>query len=109
MSYIDSSSNGWGGYTTPHQASANKIDHIADKMAFAIDMANNQILAIGGIENELRALINGDVPPRKDQLASIATRLNSQQVQLTDSLNKIKQMTREIDLTTDTIQTSTTW
>lgn len=108
MSYIDNN-NGWGGYTTPHQASANKIDHIADKMAFAIDMANTQILAIEGIENEIRNLTNSDTPPRKDQLMSLATRLNTHQMQLKDSLAKIKQMTKEIDLTTDSIQSSTKW
>ena len=110
MGYMESSlTNGWGGYATPQQASANKIDHIADKMAFAIDMANTQLLAIEGIENEIRNLVSSDIPPRKDQLMSLSTRLNTYQMQLRDSLTKIKQMTKEIDITTDSIQTSATW
>ena len=52
MSYMNSSTSSWG-YSSPQQQVANKVDHIADKIGFALDMANNQIIGIDGIEAEL--------------------------------------------------------
>lgn len=101
MSYINNSS--WG-YNSPQQQVANKVDHVADKISFALDMADNQILGIDGIEMELRALASGQTPPRPEQLTSIAGRLNALQNQLKDNFSKVKQMTKEIDITTDAIQ-----
>lgn len=104
MSYMNSSTSSWG-YSSPQQQVANKVDHIADKIGFALDMANNQIIGIDGIEAELRALATGQNPPRPEQLTSLAGRLNSLQNQLKDNFTKVKQMTLEIDKTTDVIQT----
>ena len=101
MSYMNESS--WG-YQTPQQQVANKVDHVADKISFALDMANNQILGIDGIEAELRALASGQNPPRPEQLKSLAGRLNAIQNQLKDNFVKIKEMAKEIDLATDAIQ-----
>lgn len=110
MAYLQGTNNsgGWG-YNSPHQVSANKIDHIADKMNFALDIISNQILSIDGIENELRALATGTAPPRPEQLIALAARLDSCQNQITDNVSKVKLMTKEIETTTDTIQTSKTW
>lgn len=101
MSYMNNSS--WG-YNSPQQQVANKVDHVADKINFALDMANNQVIGIDGIETELRALASGQTPPRPEQLLSIAGRLNSLQNQLKDNFTKVQQMTKEIDITTDVIQ-----
>ncbi len=101
MSYMNESN--WG-YQTPQQQVANKVDHVADKISFALDMANNQILGIDGIEAELKSLSVGQTPPRPEQLKSIAGRLNAIQNQLKDNFTKIKEMAKEIDLVTDTIQ-----
>lgn len=106
MSYMNDS--GWG-YQSPQQHVANKVDHVADKIAFALDMVNNQIIGIDGIEAELRALASGQAPPRPEQLTSIAARLNTMQNQLKDNFTKIKEMTKEIDLTTDAIQNHKGW
>ena len=105
MSYMN---NNWG-YNSPQQQVANKVDHVADKIAFALDMANNQIIGIDGIETELRALATGQTPPRPEQLTSIAGRLNALQNQLKDNFTKIQQMTKEIDITTDVIQNGSGW
>lgn len=105
MSYMN---NNWG-YNSPQQQVANKVDHVADKIAFALDIANNQIIGIDGIETELRALATGQTPPRPEQLTSIAGRLNALQNQLKDNFTKIQQMTKEIDITTDVIQNGSGW
>ena len=105
MSYMN---NNWG-YNSPQQQVANKVDHVADKIAFALDMANNQIIGIDGIETELRALATGQTPPRPEQLTSIAGRLNALQNQLKDNFTKMQQMTKEIDITTDVIQNGSGW
>ena len=68
-------------------------------------MCKYQIIGIDGIEAELRALAAGQNPPRPEQLTSLAGRLNSLQNQLKDNFTKVKQMTLEIDKTTDVIQT----
>lgn len=101
MSYMND--NNWG-YQSPQQHVANKVDHVADKISFALDMADNQIIGIDGIETELRALASGKTPPTPAQLISIAGRLNTLQTQLKDNFAKVKQMTKEIDATTDAIQ-----
>lgn len=106
MSYMND--NGWG-YQSPQQQVANKVDHVADKISFALDMANNQIIGIDGIEKELKALSTGSTPPRPEQLVSIASRLGALQNQLKDNFLKIKEMAKEIDLTTDIIQNKQGW
>lgn len=106
MSYMND--NGWG-YQSPQQHVANKVDHVADKISFALDMADNQIIGIDGIEKELRALASGQTPPRPEQLLSIAGRLDTLQNQLKDNFMKVKEMTKEIDLVTDAIQSNKGW
>ena len=106
MSYMNDS--GWG-YQSPQQHVANKVDHVADKISFALDMADNQIIGIDGIEKELRALASGQTPPRPEQLISIAGRLETLQNQLKDNFMKVKEMTKEIDLVTDAIQSNKGW
>lgn len=106
MSYMNDS--GWG-YQSPQQHVANKVDHVADKISFALDMADNQIIGIDGIEKELRALASGQTPPRPEQLLSIAGRLDTLQNQLKDNFMKVKEMTKEIDLVTDAIQSNKGW
>ena len=85
MSYMN---DGWG-YQSPQQHVANKVDHVADKISFALDMANNQIIGIEGIEKELRALAGGSTPPKPEQLLSIAGRLDALQSQLKDNFVKV--------------------
>ena len=104
MSYMNSATNNWG-YSSPQQQVASKVDHIADKISFALDMANNQIIGIDGIELELKTLATGQTPPRPEQLVSLSERLNTLQNQLKDSFALIKKMTLEIDKATDIIQT----
>lgn len=106
MSYMNNT--GWG-YQSPQQQIANKVDHVADKISFALDMANNQIIGIDGIESELRALATGQTPPRPEQLTALAGRLNTLQNQLKDNFVKIKDMAKEIDVTTDAIQNKGGW
>lgn len=105
MSYLDS---GWG-YSSPQQATANHVDHIADKMAFGIDMVSNTVIGIDEIEKELLALASAQTPPRPEQLRAIAGRLDTYQNQIKDGLNKVKAMAKEIDLATDKIQQHPSW
>ena len=105
MSYMNTSN--WG-YSS-QQATANHVDYIADKMNFGIDMINNTLMGVDTISKELIALAGGQTPPKPEQLKAMAARLDTYQNQVKDGLNKIKEMTKEIDKATDAIQQSPSW
>lgn len=99
--------NGWIPSRTV--MSAHKIDHIADKTAFVSEMLENNLLAIDGIENELRAYARGTVPPQPQMLVGLAERLDSIQSQLNHGLKKIRELSKETDLATDCLQAGSGW
>lgn len=105
MSY---SNNSWG-YYSPQQSTANKVDHIADKIDFAVSMINNNLIAIDETKNELAIISQGNTPPRPEQLKAICSRLDTYQLQIKDGLLKIKELAKEIDLATDSIQNTPSW
>ncbi|AEI45140.1 hypothetical protein [Paenibacillus mucilaginosus] len=100
--------NNWGNPNRIDRA-ANQIDHIADKASFAIDMINTALLAIDSIEKELVELSNAPVPPQPTTLTSLAHRLDTNQKQVKDGLDKIKTLMAEIDRTTDHLQRNDGW
>lgn len=104
MSYINSNSNGWGNQHTNDVA--NKVDHIADKIQFAVDMVNNAAISLESAQQELNALANAPYPPQSSQLSQLASRIGTSKRQIDDGLAKIKEMARTIDSETDHIQTN---
>lgn len=94
--------NNWSNHNTQH--TANKIDHIADKAAFAIEMLQNALIGFDALEKELIETSNAPHPPQSQTLRSYAHRIDTNQKQLQDGLNKIKQLMSEIDNTTNQIQ-----
>ncbi len=86
---------------------ANKVDHIVDKISFVSDMLENNLLALDAIEGELQTLSRGNVPPTPQTLATMATRIDSVQAQIRHGLTKMKELSREVDLATDSLQSGT--
>lgn len=97
---------GWGSKTTH---TANKIDMIADKIKFVSEMIENNLLALDGIESELQAYARGSVPPTPQMLVALAGRIDSTQSQLNHGLKKLQELTLEVDMATDTLQSNTGW
>lgn len=97
--------NGWGG-ATQQQMTAHKIDAQAEKVAFVVEMLQNALLGFDGIEKELVALSNAPVPPNPSQLVVLAQRVDTNQQQVMQGLNKIRELMTSIDRETDNIQKS---
>lgn len=98
--------SGWGGKTTH---TANRIDMIADKIKFVSEMIENNLLALDGIETELQSYARGTIPPTPQILVALAGRIDSTQSQLNHGLKKLQELTREVDMATDSLQTTTGW
>lgn len=97
--------NYMGGWNTNHTShTADKIDHIADKASFAVDMINNALIGFDGIEKELMELSSAAAPPQPETLRAIAHRVDTYQKQVQDGLVKLKHFMQDIDRTTDNIQ-----
>ncbi len=94
--------SGWG--NNQAKETALKIDHIADKAKFGIEMLGSGMIGIDALEKELIELSNAPQPPTQTQIRSIAHRLDAHQKQLQQALNRIKEMMNDIDRATDSIQ-----
>lgn len=95
-------SNGWN--VMPAQMTANRIDMIAEKINFVSDMIQQGLLAFDGVEVELRGIASGNVPPTPAQLIGIAGRIDANQKQVYMGLQKLKELSVEIDRATDKLQ-----
>ncbi|MCR2807097.1 hypothetical protein [Paenibacillus soyae] len=95
--------SGWG---NNHQAkeTALKIDHIANKAKFGIEMLSTGLVGIDALEKELIEISSAPEPPTQVQIRSIAHRLDAHQKQLQQALERIKDMMTDIDRETDVIQ-----
>lgn len=101
--------NYMSGWSSKGAFTAHKIDAIADKTKFVSEMLENNLLALDGVENELKAYARGSVPPQPQMLVGLAERLDSIQSQLKHGLKKIQELSRETDLATDNLQSSSGW
>lgn len=93
---------GWR--NSQNKEAALRIDHIADKAKFGIEMLGTGLNGIDAIEKELIELSQAPQPPSQVQVRSLAHRLDSHQKQLQQGLERIKEMMNEIDRATDAIQ-----
>lgn len=94
--------SGWG--NNQAKETALKIDHIADKAKFGIEMLNTGLIGIDALEKELIEISNGPNAPTQAQIRSIAHRLDAHQKQLQQALGRIREMMNDIDKATDSIQ-----
>lgn len=98
----------WGSSQT--KEAALKVDHIADKAKFGIEMLSTGLVSVDALEKELIELSNAPHPPTQAQIRSIAHRLDAIQKQLQQGLDRVKEMMNDIDKATDAIQaTRTSW
>jgi len=95
--------SGWGNNGKTKET-ASKIDHIADKAKFGIEMLGTGVQGIDAIEKELIELSNAPEPPTQTQIRSLAHRLDAHQKQLQQGLDRVKDMLDDIDKETDNIQ-----
>lgn len=95
-------SSGWG--VMPAQMTASRIDMIADKINFVSDMIQQGLLAFDSIEIELQSCAKGTVPPQPQQLLALAGRIDTNQKQIFMGLQKLKELSIEIDRATDKLQ-----
>ncbi|WP_410983227.1 hypothetical protein [Bacillus cereus] len=101
-------SSDWGTYNT--KTTALKIDHVADKAKFAIQMLESALKGFDTIEKEIIDASQSTNPPSRESIRAFAYRIDSCQNQLQNGLSQLKQMMEDIDKTTDTIQQSkTSW
>lgn len=96
--------SGWG--NNHAKETALKIDHIADKAKFGIEMLGTGLIGIDALEKELIELSYAPNPPSQEQIRAIAHRLDAHQKQLQQGLERIKDMMSDIDRETDHIQGS---
>lgn len=101
--YMSQLNNSWG-HHTPQQKTADKIDNIADKAKFALDMQDMIVQAIDMIEKEIMEMAGAPQPPNSSQLRTLAHRLNGQQQQLRQVMSHTKTFMKDIDHATDNIQ-----
>lgn len=83
---------------------ANQIDMIMDKVSFISEMVQTGLLGFDSIEQELRLLASQPNPPQPAQLLSIASRIDTTQQQTFASLQKLRELAREVDRATDRLQ-----
>ncbi|MFB9328250.1 hypothetical protein ACFFSY_20160 [Paenibacillus aurantiacus] len=94
--------SGWGNNQAKETAS--KIDHIADKAKFGIEILGTGLIGIDALEKELIEMSNAQYAPSQEQIRAIAHRLDAHQKQLQQGLDRIKEMMIDIDKATDSIQ-----
>lgn len=100
--FNDTNYMGWN--NAPSKMTAYQIDNLADKIRFLTDMLDNTLISFDTLEKELVNMANAPVPPQPTALTSVANRIDGNQKQLRDGLNKLKELTKEIDLATDKLQ-----
>lgn len=93
---------GWN--SAPAQMTASKIDMIADKISFVSEVIQQGLLAFDSIEEELQNCVRCNTPPQPQQLLSLASRIDSNQKQILMGLQKLKELSIEIDRATDKLQ-----
>ena len=93
---------GW--CSAPAQMTASKIDMIADKISFVSEVIQQGLLAFDSIEEELQNCVRCNTPPQPQQLLSLASRIDSNQKQILMGLQKLKELSIEIDRATDKLQ-----
>lgn len=99
MEYMNA---GWGMQASA--MTATQIDMIADKINFVSDMIAQGLIAFDAVESELVALSRGTVPPQPAQLQAIAGRVDVNQQQIFMGLQKLKELSKEVDRATDKLQ-----
>ena len=99
MSYLN---NGWGQMQS--QVAANRIDMTAEKMNFVLEMIQNGLIAFDAVEVELRGIAAGNTPPTPAQLIGIAGRIDANQKQIFMGLQKLRELSVELDRATDPLQ-----
>lgn len=92
----------WGSSKT--KETALKIDHIADKAQFAIEMLESALRGFDTIEKEIVDISNATSMPSREQIRAFAYRIDTNQNQLRDGLTRLKQMMTDVDRATDNIQ-----
>jgi hypothetical protein len=98
----------WGSSKT--KETALKIDHIADKAQFAIEMLESALRGFDTIEKEIVDISNATQMPSREQIRAFAYRVDTHQKQVQDGLERLKQMMRDVDRATDNIQAvKTSW
>ncbi|MEK1828795.1 hypothetical protein AAAC51_06500 [Priestia megaterium] len=91
----------WGTSTTKHAAM--KIEHTADKAAFAVDLLNTALAGFDGIEKELIEISNSPHPPQPHTIRTIAHRIDTHQKQVYDGLEHIRHFMSQIERTSDNL------
>ncbi|WP_018885324.1 hypothetical protein [Paenibacillus massiliensis] len=99
--YMSAGSNGWGNKQA--KETAVRIDHIADKAKFGIEMLGTGVSGIDAIEKELIELSHAPNPPTQEQIRSMAHRLDAHQKQIQQALDRIKEMMTDIERQADSI------
>lgn len=92
---------GWNG---ANQMTAFQIDMIAEKINFVSEMIQQGLVAFDAIEQELVNYSRGQVPPQPQQLASMASRIDANQKQIFMGLQKLRELSIEVDKATDKLQ-----
>lgn len=98
----------WGSSTT--KETALKVDFIADKAKFAIEMLQTALAGFDTIEKEIIDASQATAPPSRETIRAFAYRIDTHQKQVQDGLDRLKLMMTDIDNATDRIQTpKTSW
>lgn len=97
----------WG--TSTRKETALKIDHIADKAQFAIEMLESALRGFDTIEKEIVDISNASAMPSRETIRAFAYRIDTHQRQVQDGLERIKNMMKDIDKATDVIQPKASW
>lgn len=95
-------SNGWNNKQA--KETAIKIDHIADKAKFGIEVLSTGLVGIDALEKELIEMSHASQPPTQEQIRSLAHRLDAHQKQIQQGLDRIKDMMTDIEKETDSFQ-----
>lgn len=92
----------WGG--TKSKETALKIDHIADKAQFAIEMLESALRGFDTIEKEIIDISNATQLPSREAIRAFAYRIDTHQNQVSDGLQRLRAMMVDVDRATDGIQ-----
>lgn len=98
----------WGNSQAKYTAL--NIQHVTSKAEFAISMLEGVVNGFDGIEKEIIDASNASVPITREGLRAFAYRVDTQQGQIKQSLDQLKQMLNEIKNSSGTIQSQkTSW